>query len=237
MEISDEISTSACRLFFLSESCITVSFNTTNSSEKIYGLKDYISLHPFPGWKESVPTFTTLSIYFDPFVTSDNVFQKIEKLVSEYLSSGFQPNNTSKKMLNIPVCYEGIHAPDLAWAVSVTNLTSEEIIRIHTTQEYQVLMLGFVPGFPYMGIVDERIQLPRLSAARSKVPSGSVGIAGAQTGIYPSAIPGGWPIIGRTPLRIFDKERTLPFLLSAGDFVQFYSISEQEFAELNQHPL
>lgn len=236
MNISDEISTSAYRLYFQSESCITVSFNTTNSSEKIYGLKDYILQNPFQGWVECVPTFTTLSIYFDPFVTSENVFKKIENLVDEYLSSGFQQNSITKKILNIPVCYEGIHAPDLAWAATVTQLKAEEIIRIHTAQEYKVLMLGFVPGFPYMGIVDERIQLPRLSAARGKVPSGSVGIAGAQTGIYPSVIPGGWPVIGRTPLRIFDKESAQPFLLSAGDFVQFYAISEQEFSELNQHP-
>ena len=132
----------------------------------------------------------------------------------------------------MPVCYSGEFGPDLADVAAFGGITEAETVRLHTSRTYRVFMLGFSPGFTYMGSVDGRIAAPRLSAPRVRVPAGSVGIAGVQTGIYPAPTPGGWQIVGRTPLKPFDLERPEPFLFKPGDAVQFYAIEPSEYARL-----
>jgi inhibitor of KinA len=131
--------------------------------------------------------------------------------------------------ISVPVCYESPHAPDLATAAELKGLSTEAFIRIHSSVSYRVYMLGFLPGFAYMGEVDESIVLPRKDTPRTVVPKGSVGIAGKQTGIYPTGSPGGWQLIGRTPIRLFDPEAANPAFFQPGDIVRFYSITADEF--------
>jgi inhibitor of KinA len=130
----------------------------------------------------------------------------------------------------VPVCYAGEFGPDLAEVAAFAAVSEAEAVRLHTSRMYRVFMLGFVPGFAYMGIVDAHIAAPRLSTPRVRVPAGSVGIAGVQTGIYPVSTPGGWRIIGRTPLKPFDLSRREPALFKPGDAVQFYAIDPEEYA-------
>ncbi len=154
----------------------------------------------------------------------------IQALVDEVLI----PNTVTQKkkitdIIRIPVCYETICAPDLLSLASIKGITTDELIRLHSSTTYRVFMNGFLPGFAYMGKVDETIAAPRLTTPRQKVPAGSVGIAGDQTGIYPMESPGGWQLIGRTPLALFNTDSSKPCLIEPGDQVQFYPISWNEF--------
>lgn len=224
-------------IFIQSESCITIQFDNTEAHHCLIHIKNSIAENPFPGWVESVPTFTTLSIYVNPLVVSvedKKLWGYLETLIRDAKIHA-TVESSAKNIIKIPVCYGHKYGPDLEWAAQNCHISEEEFISIHSAQQYKVYMLGFVPGFPYLGEVPEKIRLPRMSQARAKVAAGSVGIAGLQTGIYPSDIPGGWPIVGRTPFKIFDTEKQHPFLLSAGDFVQFYPVSEEDFKRLNQH--
>ena len=140
------------------------------------------------------------------------------------------------RSFRIPVCYEQEFAPDLGWVAGQRGLGKEEVIRLHCTPTYRVYMIGFLPGFSYMGTVDERLQLPRKERP-VPVAAGGVGIAGMQTGIYPLNSPGGWQIIGRTPLRLFNVDLDPPVYLQTGDHVQFFPISSDEFRELSARPI
>jgi inhibitor of KinA len=133
--------------------------------------------------------------------------------------------------IQVPVCYSGRFAPDMQLLCKQKGLSTEEVVHLHCSRIYRVYMLGFLPGFTYMGKVDERIAIERKERPRSEVPAGSVGIAGVQTGIYPMDSPGGWQIIGRTPLQLFTKQSEHPVLFAPGDRVKFYSISENEFKD------
>jgi inhibitor of KinA len=133
------------------------------------------------------------------------------------------------RLIRIPVCYAEAYAPDLASLAALHGISSEEVIAIHSAARYRVYMIGFLPGFPYMATVDKKIQTPRLAKPRTRVSAGAVGIAGAQTGIYPSDSPGGWQLIGQTPLKLFDVAKDNPVLLQPGDEVQFYPISIEAF--------
>jgi inhibitor of KinA len=131
--------------------------------------------------------------------------------------------------VRIPVCYGGDLGPDLASVASFAGMQEDDVVSAHAATTYRVFMLGFVPGFAYLGIVDERIAMPRHSTPRVRVPLGSVGIAGVQTGVYPAETPGGWQLIGRTPVKPFEPSRENPFLMKAGDSVQFYPIDRNEY--------
>jgi inhibitor of KinA len=140
-----------------------------------------------------------------------------------------------KPVVKVPVCYGGDYGPDLAFVAQHNGLTPEEVVKRHSQGTYLVYMLGFLPGFAYMGGMDESIACPRLTSPRTRIPAGSVGIAGSQTGIYPLASPGGWQLIGRTPMKMFamDGERA-KFALSAGDLVQFVPITEDEYKAMEE---
>ena len=173
-----------------------------------------------------VPTYRSVAVYFDPLrVDRSHLVATIERLIERLPTGDPQP----QRRVRIPVCYGGEHGPDLAAVASFAQASEEEVVQLHSRTPYRVMMLGFTPGFAYMGIVDPRIAAPRLATPRQRVPRGSVGIAKEQTGIYPAETPGGWQIIGRTPLRPFDLSRRDPFLLHSGDAVEFVPISPAEF--------
>lgn len=178
---------------------------------------------------EYVPAFTTLTIYYDPLKTSYSLLQ--QKIVEVVNSSSLTVLHTPVEKL-IPVWYNG---PDLEVVSQKTGYTVPEIIEMHTRPLYTVFMIGFVPGFPYLGGMDERLATPRKEIPRLRIAAGSVGIAGGQTGIYPLETPGGWQIIGQTPIKIFDISRESPFFLSAGDVLRFVPIEEEDFLTFNKN--
>lgn len=179
-----------------------------------------------------VPAYSSLAIYYDIISLQEkgkSAFEKMQEIIAPFLENKSSDALNTGREVSIPVCYSKTYAPDLEELAAQKGLSAEEVIQIHTAKTYRVYMIGFLPGFPYMGKVDERIATPRKSSPRTAVPAGSVGIAGEQTGIYPLASPGGWNIIGRTPLPLFDKDNTEPVMLQPGDKVRFYSITEDEF--------
>lgn len=194
---------------------------------------------PFSGFIETVPSYVSLTIYFDPIEVLS--MQKTDRLhayehVIHYLKNlPVHPDNNqtdAKEPVQIPVCYRPPYAPDLSEVAKCNQLLTEEVVSVHTVAIYTVYMIGFMPGFPYLGGMSPTIATPRKQRPRAVVPKGSVGIAGAQTGIYPTDSPGGWQIIGRTPITLFDAFRTPYSLLKPGDKLQFYAIDEDEFERL-----
>lgn len=178
------------------------------------------------GVRDVVPTYRSVAVYFDPLRTDyDALMARIEHEL------GRPPVALSKSAapIRIPVCYGSELGPDLQSVAAFARMSADEVVRLHTAKTYRVFMLGFVAGFAYMGTVDERIAIPRHSTPRVRVPLGSVGIAGVQTGIYPAETPGGWQLVGRTPVKPFDPGRAAPFLMKAGDAVQFFAITREEY--------
>jgi inhibitor of KinA len=204
----------------------------------IQALARVLGQHPLPGLREYVPAFTTLTVYYDPWVLSQASPVLPYEQVASYLQSllpaaraalaGYVPG----PLVEIPVCYGGGFGPDLGLVASHAQLSPAEVMARHAQPEYLVYMVGFAPGFPYLGGLDTRLATPRRAQPRPLVPAGAVGIAGAHTGIYSLPTPGGWQLIGRTPLRLFDPGRARPSLLQAGDRLRFVPISEQEFDRL-----
>ena len=189
-------------------------------------LADAIQQAQLAGVRDVVPTYRSVAIYFDPLRTpADALLQRLE---TEAARAAVAAVDTTAP-LRIPVCYGGIYGPDLPAVAEFAGTSEADVITMHTAITYRVFMLGFVPGFAYLGIVDSRIAVPRHATPRVRVPAGSVGIAGVQTGIYPAETPGGWQLIGRTPIKPYDAARSEPFLMKAGDAVQFYAIDQSTF--------
>jgi KipI family sensor histidine kinase inhibitor len=190
---------------------------------------DAIAAAGVVGIRDIVPTYRSVAVYFDPVRTdSDALIERITHEAKHATASAA----VMASPVRIPVCYGGDLGPDLASVAGFAGLSEADVIRIHSAGVYRVFMLGFVPGFAYLGLVDERIAMPRHTTPRVRVPIGSVGIAGVQTGIYPAETPGGWQLIGRTPMKPFDVARAEPFLMKAGDLVAFYPIDRTEFDRL-----
>jgi KipI family sensor histidine kinase inhibitor len=183
-----------------------------------------------PGIVETVPTYRSATIYFDP--AADHLDRLIARLMMEAHAAG--PSSLKPRRVDIPVLYGGEWGPDLEDVAAFGKVSIDEAVALHISVEYRVYMLGFSPGFPYMGSIPETIAMPRLPTPRLHVPAGSVGIAGSQTGIYPTDGPGGWRLIGRTPLRLYDSNRAKPFLFEQGDRVRFVSVERQEFDRISE---
>jgi inhibitor of KinA len=173
------------------------------------------------GVRDVVPTFRSVAVYFDPLKTD---FSALHTRLTD-IANQAPSEPSSGALVRIPVTYGGASGPDLAEVARFAGISEAEVVALHTSRTYRVFMLGFVPGFAYLGTVDPRIAAPRRSTPRIRVPAGSVGIAGVQTGIYPRETPGGWQLVGRTTVKPFDRSSAEPFLLRAGDSVQFYSAS------------
>jgi len=178
------------------------------------------------GFGEAVITYRSLLVHYDP---ARWTYDDALRMVRERVPSAGQAQTAEGRLVEVPTVYGGDFGPDLEYVAEHNGLTAEEVVRLHTGADYPVYMLGFTPGFPYLGGLPPIIAAPRLETPRPRVPAGSVGIAGQQTGVYPVESPGGWRIIGRTPLRLFDPLRDPPALLSPGDRVRFVAISPAEF--------
>lgn len=223
------------------EASVLVIFGNTISpsiQKKIQNLAEYTEAHRFEGFEECVASYTGLTIYYNPWVVFDTVpnqrpGQTVRELMEEYVRKAEDRVPPKPREVEIPVCYGGAYGPDLAFVASYHHMTEEEVVKIHTAGEYLVYMLGFCPGFPYMGGMDKRIATPRRKSPRLAIPAGSIGIAGEQTGGYPLSTPGGWQLIGRTPVEMFRPDNSRePTLLRAGDHVHFRAVTEEEYQRI-----
>jgi KipI family sensor histidine kinase inhibitor len=179
---------------------------------------------------EVVPTYRSLLVLYNPLIIPLEDLKRRLRQLEEGLKEIFFPD---PKLTKIPVLYGETFGPDLEKVAEYVHVTAEEVIRLHCSKPYFIYMIGFMPGFPYMGELPDALITPRLKTPRLCVPAGSVAIAQKQTGIYPVESPGGWQILGRTPVKLFNPEKKPPALLRMGDLVQFYPISEKEFHEWN----
>ncbi len=192
-----------------------------------------ITADEIQGIVEVVPTYRSVTIYFDPLAISRRRLSQNVKIILDALKPQEQ-EVLSTVIVQVPVCYGGVLGPDLEYVAKYTGLSTQEVIKIHTSKPYLVYMLGFIPGFPYLGGLQEQLMVPRQEKPRMKVPEGSVGIGGNQTGFYPSESPGEWWLIGRTPLKAFNPQHTNPFLVTAGDYVQFVDIKIDEYFRIRR---
>lgn len=222
-----------CTVLPCGDCAVTVQVGYEISEEtnrKVVSLMRALAEAAIPGLRELVPSYSAVCVHYDPEqISYEQLLERLNDLEIKELSS----ESASQKIVEIPVCYGGEYGPDLAFVAEHNGLSPEEVIAIHSGGTYLVYMLGFLPGFAYMGGMDERIATPRLTSPRARIPAGSVGIAGGQTGIYPLASPGGWQLIGRTPVKMFAMEgETGRFALSAGDWVKFVPITEEQYREM-----
>lgn len=220
----------------LGDSAVLISFGNVidrEINETVLAISQKLNTNKIGGIKDIVPAYASLAIHYDIIkirsVRDGLPNETITNWVNDVINEMGAIAIMDTRKIKVPVCYAEKYAIDMQEMEQKTKLTADQIIEIHTSKKYRVYMLGFLPGFAYMGEVDERILMPRKDQPRLSVDAGSVGIAGKQTGIYPLASPGGWQIIGRTPLALFDKNNTHPVLFNPGDEVEFYSITEDEF--------
>jgi inhibitor of KinA len=196
---------------------------------------------PLPSVNEVVPAYTTVTVFYDPAAAvragapAQGIADWLGAVLRERLKNPPKIKKPESRVVEVPVCYGGEFGPDLARVAAQAKLSPDDVIKRHTKAEYLVHLIGFAPGFPYLGGLPKELRTPRHPKPRMAVPPGSVGIGGEQTGIYPVTTPGGWNLIGRTPLRVFRPEENPPVLLSAGDRVKFRAITAEEFKKLQAH--
>ncbi|HEU5409199.1 MAG TPA: 5-oxoprolinase subunit PxpB [Nitrospira sp.] len=222
------------RILPLGDSAITIEFGNEIDpliNTRVISFAKVIDDQRWLGILDIVPTYRSVTVFFDPLRWSLPVLtQKLRGLPRP----GPHESESNGTVHEIPVLYGGEWGPDLEQVAAFAGLRPGDAIALHTSMPYRVYMLGFSPGFPYLGLIPERLAMPRRSTPRTKVPAGSVGIADRQTGIYPSATPGGWRLIGRTPIPIYCKTNPIPFLMKPGDLVQFSPIDRNEFDRLSR---
>lgn len=184
-----------------------------------------------PGLGETVPAFASLLVHYDPLVTDYDAVREALLSIGNSLSAS---TAGSGKTVELPVCYGGGYGADLLFVAEHAGMSTDEVIALHAGRPYRIYMLGFLPGFPYLGGLDERLFTPRLQNPRTKIPAGSVGIGGEQTGVYPLDSPGGWQLLGRTPMRLFDPQNGGRLLYAAGDSIRFVPINEDEYIRIGR---
>jgi inhibitor of KinA len=224
-------------IFPLGDSAITVDFGNIIDEEinlNVMAWYHHLTNEPVEGVIEIVPAYSSLTVHYDMLAVAKNIpkgqqaynwmRERIEKRLQQFLVA----HQNYGSLVRIPVCYDPFFAPDLKSLAESKGMSSEEVVQLHLSRSYRVYMLGFLPGFAYLGQLDDKLATPRKSQP-VEVAAGSIGIAGQQTGIYPMVSPGGWHIIGRTPVHLFDSDKEDPALLKPGDSVQFVSITLHEF--------
>lgn len=217
------------KILLAGDSAVIVEFENQINEEINHAVTSYVQIlnkNRINGIVDIVPTFCSVMIQYDPaFISYTELTKKLQLL--------FHSDNTidlnERRMIEIPVCYGGKYGPDLGFVASHAGLSEEEVIKIHSSKKYLIYMLGFLPGFPYLGELDPRIFTPRLSKPRLQIWAGSVGIGGEQTGLYPLDSPGGWQIIGTTPVEPYKPDRNPPIIYEAGDYIRFIPIDEKTF--------
>jgi KipI family sensor histidine kinase inhibitor len=200
------------------------------TNRKVRDLVLAIESSDITGIYDLMPTYRSLLVYYDPLTLSDAEL----RARLEEVGDGLEATPVEQPVVvNLPTLYGGEYGPDLGYVAQNSGTSEEEVVSTHSGTAYIVYMIGFNPGFPYLGGLDESLHTPRLKTPRAKIPAGSVGIAEGQTGVYPQDSPGGWQLIGRTPLRLFDSLREPPGLLAAGDYARFQPVgSEEEYLEI-----
>lgn len=198
-------------------------------NNKVRSMAIAIEDNPLEGVSEVIPTYRSLLMIYDPMMTDPAELQKMLESLEARLGDIKIP---PPRAVEIPVCYGSEFGPDIDTVANTNRLTVSEVIKLHCEPKYLIYMVGFTPGFPFLGGLSEKLHTPRLETPRTLVPEGSVGIANNQTGIYPVASPGGWQLIGRTPIKLFAPRRKNPFLYQAGDRIKFKPISTEEFLRL-----
>ena len=194
-------------------------------NRKVRSLTDALEQGSIPGVFDFLPTYRSVLVYYDPLrITSGEVEEGIERL----LENAEATDTGTRHVVHLPTLYGGDMGPDIAFVAEHSGLDEQQVISIHSATDYLVYMMGFSPGFAYLGGLDERLATPRLQSPRTEIPPGAVGIAETQTGVYPVASPGGWQLIGRTPVKLFDPARERPVLLSAGDYVRFVPLESRQ---------
>jgi len=221
------------RFLLTGDTSVCVEFGNEISepiNAKIRAFNIALSKSGIPGIVETVPTYRSLMVHYDPeVIRCAPLMDRLKGLLGQLDKITIPPS----EVLEIPVLYGGEEmGPDLRSVAEHAGKTEEEVIQIHTSTEYLIYMLGFTPGFTYLGGMSDEIATPRLKTPRVKIPAGSVGIAGSQTGVYPIDSPGGWQLIGRTPVRMYDANRETPILPQAGQYIKFYAIDRAEFDKI-----
>src|SRR5579862_246960 len=199
---------------------------TLEAHERVRKLLRLLEIEPIAGVRNLHPAYCSVLIKFDAMKQRH---EELEAILRKYLDRLGKVNLPEPRQVEVPVCYGGEFGPDLDEVAALHKVTAEQLIELHTATTYLVYFLGFVPGFAYLGKLHEALVTPRLAMPRKKVPAGSVGIAGSQTGVYPFETPGGWRLLGRTPIAMFSARREGSSLLSIGDRVRFVPISRQQF--------
>jgi len=192
-------------------------------NQRVHALNALLQVNSIAGIVETVPAYSTLLIHYDPLILTLN---QVTHWVQDKLTQADDSLNRKPRQLEVPTRYGGASGPDLEAVAVSKGISAAEVVRIHSELEYTVYMMGFTPGFPYLGTLDERLIMPRMETPRTLVKAGSVAIAGSQTGIYPLDSPGGWHLIGWTPLKLFDPTSEIPFLFSPGDMIKFTPIED-----------
>ena len=217
------------RLLLAGDSAIVAEYGDaidTGINARVRSLQRALEAMAHAGIVETVPTYRSLMVHYDPMVLSHESAAALVAATAERLP---EEAREAARTIEVPVLYGGGAGPDLEDVAALAGMDAQAVVDLHAGGEYVVFMLGFMPGFPYLGGLPHAIATPRLATPRTLVPAGSVGIAGAQTGIYPSESPGGWRLIGRTPVRLFDARFDPPALLQAGDHLRFVPVSRADY--------
>ncbi len=216
------------------DTSIDVEFGTTIDYEinkKVQALCSLVENGSVPGVVEVVPTYRSLTIHYNPHQI---LYGELVDRVNALLEKTRELDIDTYETVEIPVCYGGEYGPDIEHVAEYNGITEQEVVRIHSAPDYFIYMLGFTPGFTYLGGMDDRIETPRLASPRQRIPGGSVGIAGKQTGVYPIDSPGGWQIIGRTPVLLYNPLNEKPILLKAGQHIRFVPVTRHEYERIRR---
>ena len=226
----------------MGDRCLIIEFESRVDPEinaRVRSVARHLLTHPIEGVVDIVPAFTTVAVHYRPEAVrdgppSESPYRRLCRSIERILAQGIARPDAGARVVEVPVCYGGELGPDLDEVAVQCRMTPQQVIALHAASPHQVYMLGFAPGFPYLGGLDSRLETPRRSTPRTKVPAGSVAIAREQSAIYSIETPGGWNILGRTPLKLFTPETVPPCLLQPGDNVRFVPISAEQFNAMQQ---